>query len=305
MAGLAAVTGATGFVGNHLLNALDAAGWRVRALARRPQPPRASITWLNGDLANADALEALVVGADAVFHLAGAIKGLDAAAFDRANIHGTQALIAAMARMDSARLVHISTLAARLAHLSDYARSKAAAEDLVAASGLAWTIIRPPAVYGPGDTETLQLFKAAQGWLTPVPRPDQRLAIIHVHDLARAIVSAANPVMIGQKIEVGDGESYSMADLVQRLARATGGGGRALAVPRGLVELIAQAIQWRARRTGVAHVLSPAKVNELYHPNWTVADTTLTRRTGWTPQIVPEEGFADTMRWYREQGWMR
>lgn len=301
---IAAVTGATGFIGAHLTSALVASGFDVRALVRAPQSPRDKVTWIAGDLATPAALETLVDGAQLVVHLAGAIKGLNDAAFTVVNVDGTRALIDAMLRQDCRRLVHVSTLAARQPSLSAYARSKADAETLVRASGLDWSIIRPPGVYGPGDKETLAFFKAARWPLVPVPQPAQRTAVIHGADLASALIAAADPAMIGHSAEVSDGTDLTLAQLLGQLSKALGTSARTIPLPRPAMLVAAHMAQITAHIRGQAHILTPGKVAELYCPDWSVSDRTLEGRTGWQPRIALADGLAQTARWYQAQGWL-
>ncbi|MEO6581494.1 MAG: NAD(P)H-binding protein, partial [Sphingomicrobium sp.] len=153
-----AITGGTGFVGSRLVEAATAAGHGVRALTRRPQDARPALQWVSGSLADPNALEELVDGADAVIHVAGVINARDAAGFEAGNVAGTLATLAAATADGVRRFVHVSSLAAREPRLSLYGASKAKSETLVERSGLDWAIVRPPAVYGPGDKETLALF---------------------------------------------------------------------------------------------------------------------------------------------------
>jgi nucleoside-diphosphate-sugar epimerase len=178
MAGLVAITGATGFVGGYTAKALAEAGWRVRLLCRRlplsPLLSDISPEIVLGDLEDPAALAALVRGADAVVHAAGAVRALDAVGFYRANADGTARMVAAVrADAPQARFVLISSLSAREPTLSAYAGSKRAGEielERAAGAALDWSILRPPAVYGPGDRE---LLPRACRWSTPRIWPEQ------------------------------------------------------------------------------------------------------------------------------------
>src|SRR5215213_5801217 len=183
-----AITGGTGFVGSHLIDAALAAGHEVAALARRDQPPRERLQWIAGNLEDRAALKALVEEADAVVHVAGVINAPDPAAFEQGNVAGTLAMLAAATAGGVRRFVHVSSLAAREPGLSLYGASKARTEELVQSSGLDWAIVRPPAVYGPGDKETLELFKMAKLGLVLLP-PKGRVSLVHVEDLARLLLA--------------------------------------------------------------------------------------------------------------------
>ncbi|MEM6904476.1 MAG: SDR family NAD(P)-dependent oxidoreductase, partial [Pseudomonadota bacterium] len=206
---LVAITGATGFLGHHIANALAARGWRLRLLVRRmpgadlgPSPAELVL----GSLDDPQALETLVAGADAVVHVAGAIKAASRAGFMAVNAEGTARLVAAReAKAPGARLVMISSLAARAPGLSDYAASKAAGEAYLRAAPGPWSILRPSAIYGPGDRETLSVFKLARLPLQPVLNgPEARVCLIEVSDVATAVLTA----LAGH----GDGGIYELSD---------------------------------------------------------------------------------------------
>ncbi|MDV3257459.1 MAG: NAD(P)H-binding protein, partial [Sphingomonas sp.] len=185
-----AITGATGFVGSRLLALALEGGHEVRALARRPQEERQGVSWIEGALDRPDSLEQLLEGARAVIHVAGVINAPDAAGFEAGNVAGTAAVIAAAKKVGTGRFIHVSSLAAREPGLSVYGETKARSEELVSSSGLDWSIVRPPAVYGPGDRETLDLFRMAKSGLVLLP-PAGRLSLIHVDDLGQLLISLA------------------------------------------------------------------------------------------------------------------
>ena len=185
------VTGGTGFVGSHLIDIALDSGHTIKALTRRDQPEREGLQWIAGDLQDRSALEQLVGDMDAVIHVAGVISGHDAAAFELGNVGGTLSMLAAATAGGVHRFVHVSSLAAREPKLSMYGASKARAEELIRSSGLDWSIVRPPAVYGPGDKETLELFRMAQLGLMLMP-PHGHVSLIHVDDLARLLLALAD-----------------------------------------------------------------------------------------------------------------
>src|SRR3954471_8075699 len=200
-----AITGGTGFVGSHLIDAALAAGHEVKALTRREQRERDGVDWVLGDLSSRDALEWLVGHVDAVIHVAGTISGHGAAEFEIGNVAGTLAMLAAATAGGVHRFVHVSSLAAREPKLSLYGASKARAEALVESSGLDWAIVRPPAVYGPGDKETLELFRMAKRGQIYLP-PAGKLSLIHVDDLAELLLALTGHGALGKAVvEPDDG----------------------------------------------------------------------------------------------------
>ncbi|MGH8336536.1 MAG: NAD-dependent epimerase/dehydratase family protein, partial [Gammaproteobacteria bacterium] len=201
-----ALTGATGFVGRVTLDRLLEAGWQVRALTRRDQPKQSGVTWVHGSLDDRASLAALCESADAVLHIAGIVNAPDAAGFEAGNVTGTANMLAAAKGSGIQRFVHVSSLAAKHPGLSMYGASKERAERLVCTSALDLTIIRPPGVYGPGDTEMFDMFRLAQkGWaLLP---PKGRVSLIHVDDLARLLVALlpTNDDVTARIFEADDG----------------------------------------------------------------------------------------------------
>ena len=296
-----ALTGATGFVGGRLLDVAISEGHEVRALARRPQPPRRGVSWIEGALDRPDALATLVEGADAVIHVAGVINAPDAAGFEAGNVAGTSAMLAAAAGAGVSRFVHVSSLAAREPQLSLYGASKARSETLVQASPLSSAIVRPPAVYGPGDRETLDLFRMAKRGLVLLP-PEGRLSLIHVDDLAALLIAAArSDAMLLVEPDDGRAGGWSHVEFGQALGRAVGRNVRTLSAPRLLLNLAARAD--RLAR-GPKAKLTPDRAAYFCHPDWTVAPTAAVPAELWQPKIETEAGLAATARWYEAQGWL-
>lgn len=296
-----ALTGATGFVGAHLLDAALGEGHAVHALTRRPQPPRHRVTWIAGALGDPAALAALVAGADAVIHVAGVINAPDAAGFEAGNVTGTAAMLAAAEAAGVKRFVHVSSLAAREPALSLYGASKARSEELVLASPLSSAIVRPPAVYGPGDRETLELFKMAAGGLVLLP-PAGKLSLIHVDDLARLLLAlAATHDSLLAEPDDGRPGGWSHAQFGQALGRAVERRVRTLSSPARLIRLAARA---DAFVRGPEAKLTPDRAAYFCHPDWTVAAARAVPASLWQPRIDTEQGLAATAAWYRAQGWL-
>ncbi len=302
---LVALTGATGFIGAALLAHLVDGGWRVRALCRpraaRVPPQLPGVEWLSGDLDDSPALNALVAGTDAVIHCAGAVRGARRVDFDRVNVHGTDRLARAAARLPLApRFLLLSSLAARMPELSHYAASKRQGETALEAvpEKLRWTILRPPAVYGPGDRELMPLFRCIANGFAPVPAgPPGRFSLLHVDDLATAVLRWLEAdTGYGETFEVDDGRSggYDWNTVVTLAGRAlrVGGSVRRVPIPRSLLGLAAWANLGTSGLLGYAPMLTPGKARELTHPDWLCDSRPFALATGWRPIIDLEPGLA-------------
>lgn len=302
--GTIALTGATGFVGQAMLDEADIQGIAIRALTRREQKPRPGVEWVRGDLSDRDALAALMAGADAAIHVAGVVNAPDAAGFEAGNVTGTLNLVEAAKAAGIARLVHVSSLAAREPALSDYGASKHRAETIVAASGLDWTIVRPPAVYGPRDTEMFDLFRLARWGVVPVPE-NGRASLIHVDDLARllfALVPGGEDVT-SRVFEPDDGrqDGWDHGDLARAIGTAMG---KRVRVPRlGKGMLMGLARIDRLARRGKAR-LTADRVNYMTHPDWVVSRGKAPPRARWAPMVDTARGLRETAEWYRRENWL-
>ncbi|MGE0118513.1 MAG: NAD-dependent epimerase/dehydratase family protein [Dongiaceae bacterium] len=310
-----AVTGATGFVGSHIVGQLSRAGWQVRILTRRlPVNPRfgdAAIEAVIGALEDRHALARLVRDVDAVVHAAGKIKARSHAEFFAANATGTRLLVeAAIATGNRPRFVLISSLAARRPQISDYAASKLAGEaELTRLDGdLPWSILRPPAVYGPGDRETLAFFRALRlGFALLPPARDARLSLLHAADLATAAAAALEPAAaVAGTFEIDDGHpaGYGWDELVRTAARHLEVRPVRLRIPGPLLQAAAQANAAIHRLTDRTAMLTPGKAREMLHRDWTVRDGTYTAATNWRPAVDLDKGFAETIAWYRRHRWL-
>jgi nucleoside-diphosphate-sugar epimerase len=298
-----AITGGTGFVGSHLIDAALAAGHEVKALTRREQRERDGVDWVLGDLSSRDALEWLVDHVDAVIHVAGTISGHGAAEFEIGNVAGTLAMLAAATAGGVHRFVHVSSLAAREPKLSLYGGSKARGEELVHSSGLDWAIVRPPAVYGPGDRETLELFRMAKLGLMLMP-PKGRVSVIHVDDLARLLLALAEPAApTSCLIEPDDGKpgGWTHREFARALGAAVGTTPAVVSSPGILLRLAARADHLLRRDKAKLTVDRAAYFS---HRNWVVESKRAPPAGLWRPQIDTVQGLKDTAGWYKEQDWL-
>jgi nucleoside-diphosphate-sugar epimerase len=308
-----ALTGATGFVGQRLAPMLADAGWRVRMLLRR-DPVRRQWSGMNpeivaGDLGDAVALRQLVTGADAVVHLAGLIKAARRRQFDATNAAGSARLATVVAEhAPAARFLHVSTITAREPQLSGYAGSKRAGEEAVLQQlGARATVLRPPAVYGPGDRETLVFFQMAQKTLVPLAGGSSaRAAMIHVDDLCSLLVALLREPFSGRVLTAADSrpEGYSWHEVFATAARAVGNRRAVLFhAPAPLLQCLAMAGNV-AKLFGNANMVNSGKLRELRHPDWSVPPEQRALPQGWAPAFNLPEGFANAVAWYRRAGWL-
>jgi nucleoside-diphosphate-sugar epimerase len=297
-----AITGGTGFLGGHVLRVAAEQGHQIRALARKPQLPRANVLWVKGALDRPEALADLVAGADAVIHIAGVINAPDLGGFVEGNVTGTATMITATEAAGIDRFIHVSSLSAREPDLSNYGWSKASSEALLRQSDLAWTIVRPPAIYGAGDREMLELFRFAAKGLLPLP-PRGRLSIIDAGDLARLLVALAeHPETAGEIFEPDDGAAtgYSHRDFAKLIGVAVGKPGViALPVPALLLRLGAF---YEKLRHGARAKLTADRVRYFCHPDWVSAKRP--PADVWTPKVGAVEGLKATADAYRKERWL-
>lgn len=298
-----AITGGTGFVGGRLIGLALKAGHEVLALTRGEQAPRDGVTWIKGALDDQASLDELVKGADAVIHVAGVINAPDPAGFEAGNVTGTSAVLAAAEKAGVSRFVHVSSLAAREPRLSAYGASKAGSEALVSASSLPYAIVRPPAVYGPGDRETLELFRMAKRGIVLLP-PEGKLSLIHVDDLGRLLLALADPeAPRGLLVEPDDGrhDGWSHAEFGKALGKALGRTVVTVSMSRPILNFFALMDGWvRGKRAK----LTADRVAYFCHPDWIADPGRGAPGALWKPEIETERGLEDTARWYREAGWL-
>ena len=300
-----AITGATGFVGQALLDRAAKAGIAVRALTRREQPPRDGVEWICGDLDDQAALRRLCLGAEAVIHVAGVVNAPDADGFTRGNVTGTLNLIEAARFAGVPRLVHVSSLSAREPDLSVYGASKARDERLVRASGIDWTIVRPPGIYGPRDTEYLEMFRLARWGLLPVPLREGRSSLIHVDDLARLLLALlpASEEVSHRVYEPDDGrkQGWSHYELARAIGWAVGRRPWVIHLSRPALERIARADRFVRKHRAK---LTLDRVGYMSHPDWVVTHGARPPSSLWRPLIATREGLKATAQWYRDNKWL-
>jgi nucleoside-diphosphate-sugar epimerase len=301
------LTGATGFIGNRVARRLVANGCKLQALTRttsdRSRLSEFNIHWVEGALEDLDSLRRLVRGADAVVHCAGAVRGATQAHFDRLNVDGVARLVrAAVEQHPLPRFLLISSLAAREPGLSHYAGSKRRAETVLAdqAGDMSWVVLRPPAVYGPGDKEMLPLLRwMARGFAFMLGTGKARFSMLYVDDLSEAIRKCLlNEHLPNGVFELHDGhpEGYSWQNVIDTVAHLNTKSVRSIPMPVMVLGLLAWLNLAVSRVFGYAPMLTPGKIREIRHPNWVCDNAAFTNATGWSPGVLLETGLRRTLQ---------
>lgn len=296
------LTGATGFIGRRIQDRLIEEGWHLRVLARsgsdRAQNLNPKAEHVDGAFADTSALARGVAGTQAVINCAGSVRGLNYEDFRMANVGGVHALCEAISRLSTApALLHLSSLAAEAPELSHYARSKRAGEEVLERfDALNWTVIRPSAVYGPGDKEMRGALSWARRGIVPVPGGDrgQRLSMLHVDDLVAAVIAWLKSPAVHRhhvySIDDGKADGYDWNEIALASMRKKDGKPLFVGLPKGLLDSAAWANERLAAMTGRSIMLSRGKVRELTHSRWVADGSAFSQASGWVPQIQLAEG---------------
>jgi dihydroflavonol-4-reductase len=320
----ALVTGATGFVGSHLVEALLRRGDQVTALARSAHKAEVlvekGVEVFSGDLHDVAALEKAVQHQEIVYHVAGVVAARNETEFLHANRDGTRNLVAAAERAGKPRLVLVSSLAAagparRGAPLTGnepprpvtaYGRSKLAAEQVVSTSSLGWCILRPPIVYGPRDREVLKVFQLARLGIAPVfGDGKQELSAVHAADLAEALVTVGYTTSTTARVYYPcHPQVFTSGQFGSAVAAAMGRKVATVRIPGGIGRVLLSVTESSARILGQTTILTRDKANEFFQPAWTGDPASLTQDTGWRAANDLGKGLADTYLWYRKAGWI-
>ena len=330
---LVALTGATGFLGSHVADLLLERGCRVRASVR----PTSNLRWIAGKGVTmvtvplaasrgadpgpvAEGLDAFLEGADHVIHCAGAISSPDEAGFRIANVESTRALLAAAERSGTVNsFVLVSSLAAvgprapespadersPLNPISAYGRSKRDAEALLGERGRPFrtAALRPPALFGPRDPAFLPLFRMAlRGW-TAWPSTLGGISLVDGRTAARAAAALAFDERAAGPYFVAGGPPLRRRDLSAALSAIAGRRVRSLMLP--MPPLLAAGRLIDRMFGGRIPSLSRDRLADLGAPGWTCRDDRLRRELDFEPESDIAAGFAETLAFYRREGWIR
>lgn len=324
------ITGATGFVGSHVVDVLLERGHDVFYIARSTSNMRwldgKKVTRVDGSLFDVDSLKDAVTGMDALIHVAGLTAARNEAEFRKGNLDATQNLIDAVRAYNPGlkSFVHTSSLTVcgpapslerpttedqtDLRPLTAYGRTKKLAEDAVRqAMDIPWTIVRPPAVYGPRDAAILSFFQAVhKGLATLIGFGDSRVSLVHARDLARGIVMAMEqPVAIHQTYFITSDEFYSWPQIVDVTKTAMGKSFvLPVRLPHSLVLGIAGTVGFFGKLSGKPPVLDYEKGLDLIQPYWICSSEKASRDLGYRQEVSLKDGIRGTVQWYREHKWL-
>lgn len=324
------VTGASGFLGSHIVEQLSRSGRRVRALVRKSSNTKFLQSLENVELAygavdDQDSVFGAVEGVDAIVHAAGLVKARGPAEFHSINTEGTQNLLTAALRHKDQirRFVLVSSQAAggpsdaqgnpvhvgrETAPVTHYGRSKLAAEQAARAlkDELGVTILRPPAIYGPRDREILIFFKSVDKGVLPLTNPlSAKYSMIYGPDCASACIQAIDvDVPSGSVFYLDDGAPVTFAEMIRAVEEALGK--RAwmrLPLPRPVVRTAALFSEFYGSWSGQAVMLTRDKCNELFN-QWVCDGKAACEQLAWQPKVQFFEGVKLTADWYKQAGWL-
>jgi nucleoside-diphosphate-sugar epimerase len=321
------VTGATGFLGSWVVERLVTDGARVRCLvrstSRREFLPSSDLECAIGDIMDVRSVRRAMEGVDYVFHVAGLIKAPNEAAFLQVNGEGTRNVMTAAAeRADRVRRVLVvSSLSAAGPSrpgaatdeswtprpMSPYGRSKLRGEEIAREMGqnVPMTIVRPPAIYGPRDRETLMLFQMARLPIHPVIARHGAISTIHAADLADGIlVAATHPRSVGQTYYLSGDESPSASELFRLIATALGRRAVRVPVPASAIVVAGQVAELVRDTTGLPLIFDRGKAEEMANGHWACSGDRARRELGFEPRIKLADGIAATAKWYQAHGWL-
>lgn len=322
------VTGASGLVGGHVVEALARQGIRSRCLVRRTsrldfiQDRSPEIVF--GDVTLPASLEAAVKGVDGIVHCAGLTRALSLPDYLSVNANGCTNLYQACLAWNPAvrRIVHIGSLAAwgpsgagrpleegrERRPVSNYGRSKLAGQRAAESymDRLPIVLLAPPAVYGPRDRAFLGLFACVKrGFYSAIGRDERWVSLLYAHDLARAVlVCLESGKVVGNTYFLEDGRPHTWREITSAIGQSMHTSPVRIPMPLPLVKAAAAVTEWRVRRTGKPALLDRDRLKDFLQPSWTCSAAKIRAELGFAPRYALEQGVAETCRWYTENHWL-
>ncbi len=324
----ALVTGATGFVGSHLVLELLQRGYLVSALVRKTSDlsglVNTGVELVFGDVSDQESLKKIFFDFDYIFHVAGLIRAKNPEEFFKANAQGTKNLLEALEESDYPikRFVLVSSTAASgpspngqpkkesdfCQPVSAYGKSKLEGEKfaLEFAHKIPITIIRPPAIYGPRDRQLLNFFKLAKWGIIPlVGKNENCFSVVYVQDLVDAIILAAeNPKAQGEIYFIADEGIYNWEKVGEIACRVLGKRAFKLSAPKFLLYLAALFSEMLGKITGKSMYLTRRKLKEIHYKYWVCDISKAKKDLGFTPKFDFKRGAWETINWYKQNRWL-
>jgi len=329
------ITGATGFVGRHLVKRAFKDNYRIIVSARKSS----KIKWLeefkipviNLSLSNPETLieelkglELIFQKIDVIIHNAGLTQGLNGSSYNDINYILTKNLIDAVqvAFTNKPKFLFTSSLASlgpgnseSLEKINEnqtpnpvtlYGKSKLKAEQyLQKQTDIKWCIIRPTAVYGPYEKNLLTLIKAVKkGFEIYIGSKKQMLSFIYVEDLADIMINLCETDFSNKTFNLSDGDIYSTQELNQILKKIFKKKTISIVLPLGLVKIIALLMESIGKITKKATIINRDKLNELVALNWTCDISGIEKEIGFKPKYKLEQGMSKTIEWYKKNDWL-
>lgn len=324
----ALVTGANGFIGSFLVEKLLEQDFEVTCLVRKTS----NLRWINklpvrfefGDATNYDSLIKPVKDMDYIFHCGGIVRARKENDFFRVNYSGTENLLEACRKHNPKlkRFIYVSSQAAAgpafdgnpvtetdpAKPISNYGRSKLKGEEITLeyAKHFPTTIVRPPSVYGPRDSDILTIFKYVNSGFKPkIGKKEKKISIVHVSDLVRGIILAAQHKKAENEIFfIANEQNFSLTEFMNLIANVMDKKGLVITVPEFMLDVAAFFSENLARITGKVAIVNRDKVREMKQQYWLVDSSKAKNLLGFSPIIDMKQGLKETYLWYQQQGWL-
>jgi nucleoside-diphosphate-sugar epimerase len=321
------VTGGTGFVGSHLVNALSASGAysEIRCLVRSKEKwlQGETYTRINGDLFDLQQINKALEDVDIIFHVAGVTKSPKQSTFTRANVEATEHLLRVAQKKGINNIVVLSSLAAvgpsngtplteeaKLLPVSMYGQSKKEMEEILSECAQpenSIKIIRPPAVYGPREADIYTFFKTFQFGFCPMVGDgnNPKLSMVYVADLVHGIIKAAENTSPGVHTYFmgGEKEAYSWNEIREITRKITGLNPITIKLKPGWIKKIAPILEKGASIFGKYPVVNSEKATEMVE-EWVCSSTKAEKELGYQPATSLKDGISATIRWYKNHNWL-